>query len=107
MEFPTFIYRCPGPHWGPHGTTYEAVDVADEAAFESALREGWFASLQEAAETAAGIRDAQVPADDDAPPTRAEMEAKAIELGIKFDGRTTDARLLAKIIDALKASNQE
>ena len=33
---------------------------------------------------------------------RAELEAKATELGLKFDGRTTDAKLLAKIDEALK-----
>ena len=35
--------------------------------------------------------------DDNAPPTRAELETMATELGIKFDGRTTDAGLLKKI----------
>lgn len=38
---------------------------------------------------------------DNAPPTRAEMEAKATELGIKFDGRSSDKTLLAKIEEAL------
>lgn len=38
---------------------------------------------------------------DDAPPTRAELEQKATELGIKFDGRTTDKKLAAKIAEAL------
>ena len=33
--------------------------------------------------------------------TREEMEAKASELGIKFDGRTTDAKLMDKIATAL------
>jgi hypothetical protein len=39
--------------------------------------------------------------DDDAAPTRAELEAKATELGIKFDGRTKYKKLLAKINEAL------
>ena len=30
---------------------------------------------------------------DDAPPTRLELETKAKELGIKFDGRTSDRKL--------------
>ena len=30
---------------------------------------------------------------DNAPPTRAELETKAKELGIKFDGRTKDKKL--------------
>ena len=43
------------------------------------------------------------PASDDAePPTRSEMEAKARELSLKFDGRTGDALLLKRIEAALK-----
>lgn len=38
---------------------------------------------------------------DDAPPTREELEQKATELGIKFDGRTTDKKLAAKIAEAV------
>ena len=105
MEFPAIVYRCPGPHWGPHGTTYDTLAVEDATAFDAALSGGWLPTLQDAAETAAGLRvEAPEAPADDAPPTRAEMEAKASELGIKFDGRTTDARLLAKITDALRAS---
>ena len=37
----------------------------------------------------------------DAPPTREELEAKAIELGIKFDGRTKDKKLGQLIEDKL------
>ncbi len=40
--------------------------------------------------------------DDNAPVTRAELEQKANELGIKHDGRTTDKRLSEKIEAALK-----
>ena len=43
-----------------------------------------------------------MPEDDNAPPTRAELQAKATELGIKFDGRTSDKTLLAKIDAAMK-----
>lgn len=42
------------------------------------------------------------PINDDAPPTRAELESKAIELGIKFDGRTKDKRLAYLIDEKLK-----
>ena len=38
---------------------------------------------------------------DDAPPTRAELEAKATELGIRFDGRTKDKKLGQLIQDRL------
>lgn len=40
--------------------------------------------------------------DDNAPPTRAELEQKAHELGIKFDGRIGDKRLAALIEKHLK-----
>ena len=42
-----------------------------------------------------------VQADDDAAPTRAELEAKATELGIRFDGRTKDKKLGQLIQDRL------
>ncbi len=41
--------------------------------------------------------------DDNAAPTRAELEAKATELGIKFDGRTKDKKLGQLIQDKLSA----
>ena len=44
----------------------------------------------------------EVPEDDDAPPTRAELQAQATKLGIKFDGRTSDKTLLAKIDAAMR-----
>lgn len=39
---------------------------------------------------------------DDTPVTRAELEQKARELGVKFDGRTTDKKLAALIDEAMK-----
>jgi hypothetical protein len=44
---------------------------------------------------------------DEAPPTRAELEAKATELGIKFDGRTGDKKLGQLIQDRLSAPTGE
>ena len=40
---------------------------------------------------------------DDAPPTRAELEAKANDMGIKFNDRTKDEKLLQLIQDKLSA----
>jgi len=42
-----------------------------------------------------------VPVIEDAPPTRAELEAKATELKIRFDGRTRDKKLGQLIQDRL------
>jgi hypothetical protein len=51
----------------------------------------------------APIIEVQAEPQDDAPPTRAELEAKATELGIKFDGRTKDKKLGQLIQDKLGA----
>lgn len=41
--------------------------------------------------------------EDNAPVTREELEAKATELGIKFDGRTTNNKLSKLIAQALES----
>jgi imidazolonepropionase-like amidohydrolase len=67
-------------------------------------REFKIAKAQARAEKAA--RDAGVPVtvttDDNAPPTRAELEQQATLLGLKFDRRTTDKRLLERITETMK-----
>lgn len=115
-DFPTIVYRCPGPHWGPPHTTYESIGVADQDAFDKALSKGYFATLPEAAEAylkpapapepvrvvAAVPVDEEFP--DEAPPTRDEMLAKAAEIGLTIDKRWSDKTLASKIIDALMAA---
>lgn len=98
MSFPTIVYKCPGAHACARGTyAYQGVQDKDE--LDLALSGGWFATLPEAI---AGEHDE---VEDNSSPTRAELEAKATELGIKFDGRTTDKSLADKIETAL--SEQE
>lgn len=92
--FPTIVYKTPGTH-ARAGGTYNYLGVADQAALDAALAEGWFLTLPEAI---AG--KAETPVDDSAP-TREELEAKATELKIKFDGRTSDKILAEKIEHAL------
>ena len=41
----------------------------------------------------APIIEVQIAPMDDAPPTRTELEAKATQLALKFDGRTSDKKL--------------
>jgi hypothetical protein len=47
------------------------------------------------------------PIDEDTAPTREELEAKAIELGIRFDGRTKDKKLGQLIQDRLSENTGE
>jgi len=108
MQFPRLVYRTPGPHIGPPGHTFASMGVKDADALKAALAAGWHETLPEACAPklapvpVAPAAPAVIPSDD-APPTRAELEAKADELGVKFDGRTPDATLARKIADALKA----
>lgn len=90
MSFPTIVYKTPGSHQRAGGT-YSYLGIEAPEALDAALGEGWFKSLPEAI---AGQHE--LPADNSAP-TREELETKAAELAIKFDGRTTDKLLAEKI----------
>ena len=57
--------------------------------------------LREQAAAAAAVAPTPEPVIDDAAPTRVELEAKATELGIRFDGRTKDKKLGQLIQDKL------
>ena len=112
MSFPTLVYRCPGPHWGPPGTTYQSNGVSDQAALDKALGEGWHASLSEAVDVFLNPAPARVaivsePLEDNAPPTRDEMMAKAAEINLTVDKRWSDKTLANKIIEALEAQEAE
>lgn len=96
MNLPTLVYRCPGDHHCAGGT-YAYLGVSEQPQLDAALSGGWFLTLPEAI---AGE------AEDGSAPTRGELEAKATELGIKFDGRTTDKALAAKIEFALSEQGE-
>lgn len=118
VSFPTIVYRCPGPHWGPPGTTYQSVGVDNAEQFAAKLADGWYETLVEAAaaflnppappapepvaEAVVGEVVDPVPVDN-APPTRDEMVAQAALLGLKVDKRWSDETLLAKVNAAVAA----
>jgi hypothetical protein len=95
--FPTIVYRCPGVHQCAGGT-YDYAAAKDQAAFDSLIGSGWAATLPEAQG-----EELEVKAEDEAPATREELEVKAEELGIKVDGRKSDATLAREIAEALAA----
>lgn len=120
MEYPTFVYRCPGPHWGPQWTTYDTRDVLNDEDMAAALADNWCENLHRAAEQYIAARNEAAAASaaktmaalakpepaaeavDDAPPTRAEMLEQAERIGLKVDGRWSDARLLDAIVAKMK-----
>lgn len=91
MSYPTIVYKCPGTHQRPGGT-FAYKGVASEAEHIEAMDAGWFDTMLEAI--------AGKPAKEQ-PPTRAELEQKAAQLGIHVDKKVTDAVLTEKIAKAL------
>lgn len=100
MKEATMVYRLGGEHLiHGHQVDYQVID-ADEVG--DALADGWFLTAVEAGESVP-VGPTLPPVDVVSPPTRAELDAKAKELGIKFDGRTTDKKLGDLIAEKLKA----
>lgn len=118
MDYPAMLYRCPGAHFGPDGATYDSIGVEDDAQLSAALANGWTQTIVQAVAIYHGTFNAPLAnsvqnvdaseaekineGDETSPPTREELEQKANELGIKFDGRTTDRKLLEKIEEVLR-----
>lgn len=107
-SFPTILYKTPGPHKKPRGGTYKTTGAADKAEFDELLKKGWFPSYEEAAagkiagkiiKAAEAFEDA---VDEVSAPTRDELEAKAKELGVSFNARTSDKKLAERIAEALE-----
>jgi hypothetical protein len=95
-DFPRMIYKAGGPHEFNEGR-FDYIIVGDEEELARELAAGWRLTTADAL----APRIDPVP-NDDAPPTRAELESKAHELHIKFDGRTNDEKLAGKIAAKLK-----
>ena len=97
-EFPALVYKVPGKHVRPYGTyDFEGVNNAEE--LQAKLKEGWFWSLSEAIESE--NKEETAKEDDTTPASRQELEEKATELGIKFDGRFSDKKIAQLIESAL------
>jgi len=106
MEFPSLVYKAEGKYIRPHGT-YDFTGVNNQEELDAKLKEGWFKSLEDAIAGKSAISKAvkavsEPVLDDNAPPTREELETKATELGIKFDGRFSDKKIAQLIDEALK-----
>jgi len=89
---------------------YGIRTISSEEEHAAALAEGWHESTADAraahADQIAAAQEAtagsNTESDDNAPPTRAELEAKATELEIKFTAKTSDKKLADQIAAALE-----
>lgn len=77
---------------------YDTRIVHSEDEEREALAEGWCLTPADAR----AADEPQQPPGDDEPPTREELEAKARELGLRFDGRWGDRRLADAIAEKLR-----
>ena len=99
MNYPRNVYKSPGAH-SCQGGSFDLMSVNDEEEREIAIIDGWHDSIPDAIEGKKSTPVASpvvVSEDDNAPPTRDEMLAKAKEIGIKIDGRWSDDRLMSEI----------
>jgi hypothetical protein len=96
-EFSTLVYKGFGPH-SRAGGTYDFSAAKSQEEFDAKLADGWHATLPEAIDAHEGKVS-------EAAPTRAELEAKAKELGISVGKKTTDAALAAAIEEQLKKAD--
>jgi len=114
----TMLYKCPGPH-EIHGGQYDYTIVEDDQ-IEASLAQGWCLSTPDAKQAHQDLLDAQAAkrekaaedaaakamADDNKPPTRAELEQMAENLGLPFTARTGDKKLADMIKAATEPSTQ-
>ena len=105
LTFPRAVYRSPGGVKAGKGLSYDAKRVEDRAAYDAAIADGWTHAPGEKPAPAKAPALAPEP-DDDAPPTRAELEDQAAKLGLKVDGRWSDKKLAERIIEAMDAATK-
>lgn len=94
IEFPTHVYKSPGAYPTRGGKSYSVKTAHDDVDVEDAKAAGWHLTLADALSPPAAPPKTEYPI-----PSRKDLEEKAVTLGIKFDGRTSDAKL-AKLIEA-------
>jgi hypothetical protein len=99
MTYPKHVFKSPGPYeWKRR--TYAVATINSDEELSQMLASGWHETRSDAFNPPANVEVPEVV--EIGAPTRAELEQKARELNIKFDGRTTDKRLGILIAQALE-----
>jgi hypothetical protein len=127
LQYPRMLYKTPPARPGKRA---DMRVVKDQAECDQALAAGWHLKIEAADEASGFVYQKPVPKplpvnkldpkwsaeqrakaaaaapeevpQDDAPVTREELEAKATELGIPFNGRTSNKKLSGLIATALQ-----
>jgi hypothetical protein len=122
MMYPIQVYCSPGPYQKTTShPTWGCKSVESEEEMAEALASGkWFESIAEACDAAGeaayprlrgrmrsiALRKRRTYAlpSDDAPPSRGEIEQQARKLGIRYNARTADKVLLARISEVMRGN---
>lgn len=101
------LYKAPGPH-EIHGGRFDTL-IVDEGEVEGKVADGWSlttteakAAYEEAKLKEQADKQVVLVPNDNAPATRAELEAKAAELGLSYHPNTGDKKLGEMIEAKLK-----
>lgn len=100
LKKPHMVFKCPGKMAVHEGVSYDWL-IVDTEEVPAHVKLGWHASIVGAKAAAIAVEPEPDEPDDDAPPTREELEAQAKKLGIKVDGRYSDRRLMALIAEKM------
>ena len=105
-QYPMLVYRVPGQHQCKGGT-YKYASVNNDDELRNMIGIGWFPSLGEAINGRLVKEPTKLESipNDDAPPSRQEIEAKLQELGIEYNPKLNNSQLLKKIDKALKGKD--
>jgi hypothetical protein len=122
MMYPRHVYCSPGPYQKTTShPTWGCKSVESEEELAEALASGkWFESIAEACDAAGeaayprlrgrmrsiALRKRRTYAlpSDEAPPSRGEIEQQARKLGIRYNARTADKVLLARISEVMRGN---
>jgi len=105
-NFPDMVYKVPGLHRGPNGSTFDYLGVNDAAEMEAAFAAGWHPTIEDAMgvkkakAVVAEVVEAQEAIAAIDTETREQLEAKAKALGVSFNARTKDDILAERIAAA-------
>lgn len=98
-EYPKMLYRAGGTE-EIHGHQLATITVHDEDEERMALADGWHLTSTEAVDADKTAR-AGGTSDDNGPPTRDELKAKAAELGLTYKHNISNAALAELVATAL------
>jgi hypothetical protein len=96
--FPALMYRIPGPHRGPFGTTYDFCSIETQEQADILFKSGWSYLLIDEVNKYLSINKIDSKEEKESI-SRLQLEKTARNFGIKFDKKISDEKLISLIKD--------